>query len=53
MRVTVGMIVDMRETGHSPDEIIEAFPYLEAEDIAQAQHYHAPLANLAPPQYTP
>ena len=41
MRVTVGMIVGMIASGHSRDEIIELYPYLEPEDIAQALSYAA------------
>jgi len=41
MRVTVGMIVDMLAEGHSHDEVLKLYPYLEAEDIAQALSYAA------------
>ena len=41
MRVTVGMIVGMLAEGHSTDEILKLYPYLEAEDIAQALSYAA------------
>jgi uncharacterized protein (DUF433 family) len=41
MRVTVGMIVGMLAEGHSGAEILELYPYLEAEDIAQALSYAA------------
>jgi uncharacterized protein (DUF433 family) len=41
MRVTVGMIVGMLAEGHSAGEILELYPYLEAEDIAQALSYAA------------
>ena len=33
MRVTVGMIVGQIGTGHSVDEILVDYPYLEREDI--------------------
>ena len=36
MRVTVGMIVGMLAEGHTHEEILKLYPYLEAEDIAQA-----------------
>jgi len=36
MRVTVGMIVGMVASGHSKEEILAAYPYLEVEDIRQA-----------------
>ncbi len=41
MRVTAGMIVGLVAAGHSNDEIIRAFPYLEAEDIRQSLLYAA------------
>jgi len=41
MRVTVGMIVSQIGAGHSIDEILEDYPYLEREDIMQAIRYAA------------
>lgn len=41
MRVTVGMIVGMVAGGHTTEEILQLYPYLEAEDIAQALAYAA------------
>ena len=41
MRVTVGMIVGMIATGHDQSEVLELYPYLEADDIAQALSYAA------------
>jgi len=41
MRVTVGTVVGLVASGHSPSEILEAYPYLEAEDIRQALEYAA------------
>ena len=41
MRVTVGAVVAMVGSGHSFDEILEAYPYLELEDIKQALQYAA------------
>ena len=41
MRVTVGMIVGLVAAGHSNAEILEAYPYLEEEDIRQALGYAA------------
>jgi uncharacterized protein (DUF433 family) len=41
MRVTVGMIVGMLAEGHASAEILELYPYLEADDIAQALSYAA------------
>jgi uncharacterized protein (DUF433 family) len=39
MRITVALIVNLVANGMSSDEIIEAYPYLEPEDIRQALHY--------------
>ena len=41
MRVTVGMIVGQIGAGHSVDEVIKDYPYLEREDIMQALRYAA------------
>ena len=41
MRVTVGMIVNQIGTGHSIEEILFDYPYLEREDILQAFRYAA------------
>lgn len=41
MRVTVGTIVGLVASGHSIDEILGAYPYLEQEDIQQALGYAA------------
>lgn len=41
MRVTAGMIVGMVASGHSTDEILKLYPYLEQEDIRQALSYAA------------
>lgn len=41
MRVTVGMIVGQIGSGHSIDEILVDYPYLEREDILQALRYAA------------
>jgi len=41
MRVTVGMVVGQIGAGHSVDEILIDFPYLEREDILQALRYAA------------
>ncbi len=45
MRVTVGMIVGQVGAGHSIDEILSDYPYLEREDIMQALRYAAWLAE--------
>ena len=41
MRVTVGTIVGLVASGRSTTEILEAYPYLEEEDIQQALAYAA------------
>jgi len=41
MRVTVGMIVNQIAAGHTVDELLASFPYLEREDITQALQYAA------------
>ncbi len=40
MRVTVGTIVGLVATGHSFREILDAYPYVEEEDIRQALAEH-------------
>jgi uncharacterized protein (DUF433 family) len=45
MRVTVGMIVEEIAAGQSPEQLLEAFPYLEREDITQALRYAAWLVQ--------
>lgn len=45
MRVTVGMIVGQIGAGVTIDELLEAYPYLEREDILQALRYAAWLAE--------
>ncbi|MHB8211809.1 MAG: DUF433 domain-containing protein [Acidithiobacillus sp.] len=41
MRVTVGMVVGQIGAGHSVDEVLADYPYLEREDIMQALRYAA------------
>jgi uncharacterized protein (DUF433 family) len=41
MRVTVGTVVGLVASGYTTAEILEAYPYLEAEDIRQALAYAA------------
>ncbi|HET6331623.1 MAG TPA: DUF433 domain-containing protein [Polyangiales bacterium] len=40
-RVTVGTVVGLLAVGHSHDQILDAYPYLEREDIAAALSYAA------------
>jgi uncharacterized protein (DUF433 family) len=56
MRVTVGTIVGLLAAGHSEDDILKAYPYLEREDLREALAYAAwraeevelPLAESIP-----
>ena len=41
MRVTVGMVVAQIGAGHSVEEVLASYPYLEREDIMQALRYAA------------
>lgn len=41
MRVTVGTIVGLIASGATPEEILDDYPYLEAEDIRAALSYAA------------
>ncbi len=41
MRVTVGMLVGQIGAGHSVEEVLVDYPYLEREDIMQALRYAA------------
>lgn len=41
MRVTVGMIVGQIGAGHTIEEILADYPYLEREDVLQALRYAA------------
>ena len=41
MRLTVGTIVGLLGAGHSVDDILRAYPYLEKDDIQAALAYAA------------
>ena len=41
LRVTVGTLVGLVAAGRTRDEILKLYPYLEAEDVAQALAYAA------------
>lgn len=41
MRVTVGMIVGLVASGHSNQEILDMYPYLDDRDIMEALQYAA------------
>jgi uncharacterized protein (DUF433 family) len=45
MRVTVGAVVGLVASGYSDEQILKAYPYLEAEDIREALAYAAWLAE--------
>jgi uncharacterized protein (DUF433 family) len=41
LRVTVGTVMELVAAGHSVAEILQAYPYLEKEDISEALAYAA------------
>ena len=41
MRLTVGMVVGLLGAGHSFDDVLRAYPYLEKDDIQAALAYAA------------
>lgn len=41
MRVTVGTVVGLLAAGRSEQEILDAYPYLERDDLRQALSYAA------------
>ena len=41
MRVTVGKILGLLASGHDEGEILEAYPYLEPDDIRESLGYAA------------
>lgn len=41
LRVTVGTIIGLMASGHTAEEILNAYPYLEQEDIYEALAYAA------------
>ena len=45
MRVTVSLVVNLVASCRTTDEITEAYPYLEPEDIRQALKYAARLVS--------
>lgn len=45
MRITVALVLNLVANGMSAAEIIEAYPYLEVEDIQQSLRYAAWLAD--------
>ena len=45
MRITVSLVLSLVANGMSNQEILEAYPYLEVEDIQACLNYAAFLAN--------
>ena len=45
MRITVSLILNLLASGMTREEILEAYPYLEAEDIDATLSYAAWLAD--------
>lgn len=45
MRITVALILNLVANGMSSAEILDAYPYVEEEDIQQALQYTAWLAE--------
>jgi uncharacterized protein (DUF433 family) len=45
LRVTVSLVVNLIANGMTHEQIIEAYPYLEEEDIRQALRYAAWLTE--------
>jgi len=45
MRVTVSLVVNLIASGMSTKEILEAYPYLEAEDVSECLRYAVWLAE--------
>lgn len=41
LRVTAGMILGLLASGHSQAEVLQQYPYLEADDITAALAYAA------------
>lgn len=41
LRVTVGTVLGLLASGHSVEKILEAYPYLEREDVQAALAYAA------------
>jgi len=45
LRVTVGTVVGLVSAGHTRDEILRLYPYLEDEDLTEALAYAARRAD--------
>ena len=55
LRVTVSLLLNLVANGMDTEEIVAAYPYLEAEDVHQSLRYAAWLAqeSLLPIEYIP
>ncbi len=45
MRITVSFVLKMLANGHSTEEILRFYPFLEEEDVRQVLQYAAWLAS--------
>ena len=45
MRITVALVLNLVANGMSVSEILDAYPYLDREDVQQALRYAAWLAD--------
>jgi uncharacterized protein (DUF433 family) len=54
-RVTVSLIVNLSANGMTAEDIVDAYPYIEVEDVRQALQYAAWLAeeSVLPIEPTP
>jgi uncharacterized protein (DUF433 family) len=52
-RVTVSLIINLVANGMAVEEIVDAYPYLESEDVRQALQYAAWLAEDSFQSLTP
>jgi uncharacterized protein (DUF433 family) len=55
LRVTVSLVLNLVANGMTAEEIVEAYPYLEPEDVHEALRYAAWLAeeNVLPLEPVP
>jgi len=45
LRFPVSRLLGLLASGETPESILESYPYLEQEDIQEALHYAASLAD--------
>ena len=53
MRITVSLLVNLVASGMTAAQIVEAYPYVESEDVSQALRYAAWLAEESVHQLEP